>query len=75
MSATLDTSLFQSYFNAAVLSVPGRQHPVEVMYTAEPQPDVLDAALTAVLQIHADEAQEGDVLVFLPGQVGDLGNQ
>lgn len=68
MSATLDAAGFQQYFpGAAAAYVEGRQHPVQVFYTAQPEDSYLDAAITAVLQVHFDEAP-GDVLVFLTGQ-------
>ena len=52
---------------ARVVLVPGRAHPVEVRYLPAPEPSYVDAALRAVLQVHAEE-QPGDVLVFLTGQ-------
>ncbi|GME32846.1 Helicase [Neofusicoccum parvum] len=68
MSATLDAQKFQRYFNdAPLLAVPGRTHPVEIFYTAEPERDYVEAALRTVLQIHASEP-EGDVLLFLTGE-------
>lgn len=68
MSATLDAEKFQQYFfNAPLLAVPGRTHPVEVYYTREPERDYLEAAVRTVLQIHQDEA-EGDILLFLTGE-------
>ena len=51
MSATLDTQLFLDYFGGTSLHIPGRQHPVTVMYAKEPQPEVLDAAMITVLQV------------------------
>ena len=45
----------------------GRQFPVEVLYTESPQDSYLDAALTAVLQLHTEQLP-GDILVFLTGQ-------
>lgn len=70
MSATLDAARFSEYFDQAeIVHVQGRQHPVQILYTAEPEADWLDAALITVLQIHLDEgASAGDVLVFLTGQ-------
>ena len=41
----------------------------QMLYTYEPQKDYLEAAVIAVIQIHLIEA-DGDVLVFLNGQVG-----
>jgi HrpA-like RNA helicase len=68
MSATLAADSFSRYFDAAkVLYVEGRQFPVRVMYTPEPEPDYLDATLIAITQIHLREPA-GDVLAFLTGQ-------
>jgi len=68
MSATLDVAMFQGFFpGSGLFKVPGRTHPVQVMYTLEPEPDYLDAAIVAALQIHLDQPA-GDVLVFLTGQ-------
>ncbi|KAG2440784.1 hypothetical protein HXX76_003640 [Chlamydomonas incerta] len=68
MSATLDAARFVDYFPGAVAAlVRGRQFPVQVLYTARPEDNYLDAAINATLQVHQDEP-EGDVLVFLTGQ-------
>ena len=69
MSATLETEGFAVYFNnARVLYVQGRQHPVHVFYTPQPQPDYLHSAITATLQLHGENEGDGDILVFLTGQ-------
>ena len=52
---------------AKILYVEGRQYPVDIYYTIEPEQDYLDAVLITVLQIHLTE-KEGDILVFLTGQ-------
>ena len=66
-SATLDAEKFSGYFfGAPIFTIPGRMHPVEVLYTKEPESDYLDAALITVMQIHLSEPQ-GDILVFLTG--------
>ncbi|PFH33564.1 helicase [Besnoitia besnoiti] len=68
MSATLDTEKFLRFFpGAKPVFVPGRQFPVEVLYTPEPEADYIDAALITTLQIHT-RYPPGDILVFLPGQ-------
>ena len=68
MSATLEMDMFVRYFDGSQsLSVPGRQHPVQIYYTYEPCQDYVEAALTTAFQIHLDEAP-GDILVFLTGQ-------
>src|SRR5690606_9937870 len=67
-SATLDAEKFSQYFfDAPIFSIPGRTFPVEILYTKEPEPDYLDAALITVMQIHLSEPP-GDILLFLTGQ-------
>lgn len=67
-SATLDADKFSRYFGGCpVLHVPGRTFPVEIMYSREPEPDYVAAALDCVMQIHVAE-DSGDILVFLTGQ-------
>lgn len=67
-SATLDLAKFATFFNnCPVLNIPGRTFPVETLFSREPEPDYLAAALDCVMQIHVAEA-EGDILVFLTGQ-------
>nr|WMV69937.1 ATP-dependent RNA helicase DHX8 [Euglena gracilis]BDX17153.1 ATP-dependent RNA helicase PRP22C [Euglena gracilis] len=70
MSATLDAESFSRFWdNAPMGYVAGRQFPVTVFYTVEPQLDYVDAAITTVLQLHLQEGPlQGDMLVFLTGQ-------
>eukprot|EP01031_Cornospumella_fuschlensis_P027321 gene27321-33006_t len=76
-SATMDASAFKNFFEtndsedkssdtAVIMSVQGRQHPVDVLYTLDPCRNYLMAAVDTVLSIHRTE-EEGDILVFLPG--------
>lgn len=68
MSATLDASKFQKYFDGApLLKVPGRTFPVEEYFTPEPEKDYLEAAVRTVLNIHECE-EPGDILLFLTGE-------
>ncbi|CAA7019606.1 unnamed protein product [Microthlaspi erraticum] len=68
MSATLETDKFHKYFSGSpLIKVPGRLHPVEILYTLEPEMDYLEAAINTVIQIHKCEPP-GDVLVFLTGE-------
>lgn len=68
-SATLDGEKFSAYFNEApVFNVPGRCHPVEIVYAREDHfKDYASAAIDTVLQIHTSQPP-GDILVFLTGQ-------
>lgn len=53
MSATMDVDLFSQYFNKSpVLYLEGRQHPIQIYYTKQPQSDYLHAALVSIFQIH-----------------------
>ena len=66
-SATLDANKFSQYFfECPIFTIPGRMHPVEVLYAKAPESDYLDAALITVMQIHLTEP-EGDILLFLTG--------
>jgi pre-mRNA-splicing factor ATP-dependent RNA helicase DHX15/PRP43 len=68
MSATLDAKKFQDYFHQApLLKVPGRTYPVEVFYTAAPEPNYVEAAIRTTIHIHECEGP-GDILVFLTGE-------
>ena len=68
MSATMDAQKIQGYFNdAPVLNILGRSHPVEIVYSDEPERDYLEASIRTVVEIHNSEA-EGDVLLFLTGE-------
>ncbi|XP_012713780.2 ATP-dependent RNA helicase DHX33 isoform X1 [Fundulus heteroclitus] len=69
MSATMDVDLFSEYFNKSpVLYLEGRQHPIQIYYTKQPQLDYLQAALVSVFQIHKEAPQSHDILVFMTGQ-------
>ena len=69
MSATLDVETFQGFFpTAKIIRIPGRTFPVQIVYTKDPQEDYIDSALSACLQIHSELSDDGDILVFLPGQ-------
>ncbi|CAM9265782.1 unnamed protein product [Ectocarpus fasciculatus] len=76
-SATLDAEQFRDFFEtntsknanantATILSIQGRQHPVDVLYTEKPVSNYIRAAVDAALAVHSSEPV-GDVLIFLPG--------
>lgn len=67
-SATLDAEKFSKYFyGAKIFTIPGRTFPVDITHVKEPVDDYVEAALSAVMQIHLTEGP-GDILVFLTGQ-------
>nr|XP_010917350.1 pre-mRNA-splicing factor ATP-dependent RNA helicase DEAH10 isoform X2 [Elaeis guineensis]XP_010917351.1 pre-mRNA-splicing factor ATP-dependent RNA helicase DEAH10 isoform X2 [Elaeis guineensis]XP_029119434.1 pre-mRNA-splicing factor ATP-dependent RNA helicase DEAH10 isoform X2 [Elaeis guineensis]XP_029119435.1 pre-mRNA-splicing factor ATP-dependent RNA helicase DEAH10 isoform X2 [Elaeis guineensis] len=68
MSASLDARGFSEYLGGAkAVHIQGRQHPVDILYTYQPEPDYIDATLITIFQIHLEEGP-GDILAFLTGQ-------
>lgn len=69
MSATMDVDVFSKYFNLApVLYLEGRQYPIDIYHSAQPQNDYLYASIVAVFQIHKLAPIGEDILLFLTGQ-------
>uniref|UniRef100_A0A8W8K8T0 RNA helicase n=1 Tax=Magallana gigas TaxID=29159 RepID=A0A8W8K8T0_MAGGI len=77
-SATLNAEEMKDFFKtsssentnkdtAAILSVEGRNFPVDIHYTIDPVPDYLKATVDTITRIHHQE-KEGDILAFLTGQ-------
>jgi len=69
-SATLEAEKFSAYFGGCgVLRVPGRQYPVETVWSASPASsgNIVEAVASAIVRCHVDEG-EGHVLAFLTGQ-------
>ncbi|KMP00955.1 pre-mRNA-splicing factor ATP-dependent RNA helicase PRP16 [Coccidioides immitis RMSCC 2394] len=56
------------HMEPAVCHIKGRMFPVTTIYSPEPVPDFVDAALKTIFQIHYKEPLPGDILVFLTGQ-------
>lgn len=52
MSASLDAQVFSEYFSGAkAVHVQGRQYPVDILYTLQPETDYVDAALITIFQV------------------------
>lgn len=55
-SATLEADKFSGYFlNCPIFTIPGRTHPVTILYAKSPEQDYLDAALITVMQVHLSQ--------------------
>lgn len=52
--------------SAMILSIQGRQHPVDILYAEKPVSNYVRAAVEAALSVHSSEPV-GDILIFLPG--------
>lgn len=63
----MDVDLFSEYFNKSpVLYLEGRQHPIQIYYTKQPQSDYLHAALVTIFQIHQVSVASAErLLLFL----------
>ncbi|KAI6093266.1 pre-mRNA-splicing factor ATP-dependent RNA helicase PRP43 [Hypoxylon rubiginosum] len=75
MSATADVEKIQGFFNpensasaVQLLQIKGRQYPVETKHTSKPVPDIQEALLKRIFDIHRHEPLPGDILAFLTGQ-------
>ncbi|KAG1334416.1 putative pre-mRNA-splicing factor ATP-dependent RNA helicase DEAH10-like [Cocos nucifera] len=52
MSASLDAGGFSEYFGGAkAVHIQGRQHPVDMLYPYQPEPDYIDATLITIFQV------------------------
>lgn len=67
MSATLNLPELSELLHAQVISSKGKQFPVDVKYVGE-QDALLLPETTAHIVKQAAKEQEGDILVFLPGE-------
>jgi ATP-dependent helicase HrpB len=67
MSATLNISALKDVLNAPVLISEGRQFPVEINYTEDADERMLPE-FTSQSVLKAVKENEGDILVFLPGE-------
>ncbi|KAL8616322.1 ATP-dependent RNA helicase [Nucella lapillus] len=76
-SATLDAEEMKNFFNynetgdpekdtAAVMTVEGREYPVDIHYCLDPLPDYVKGTVDIVMKIHFNE-KPGDILAFLTG--------
>ena len=72
MSATIDTNVISNYLdNAAVIKCPGRAYPVSLQYFhagSSQEKSYLSLKVIKALRSVLTEYDEGDILVFLPGQ-------
>lgn len=67
MSATLDMPQLSELLEAPVVESQGKRYPVKIHYTGQSDMDLLPE-LTARIVKKAVRENEGDLLVFLPGQ-------
>jgi ATP-dependent helicase HrpB len=67
MSATLDMPQLSELLSAPVVQSKGRQYPVDIVYAGQTDRTLLPE-LTARMVVKASKENEGDILVFLPGE-------
>ena len=67
-SATMDAKKFSTFFgDVPIYTIPGRTFPVDTFFSRNVVEDYVEAAVKQTLQIHL-QADEGDILIFMPGQ-------
>ncbi|GFR13080.1 probable ATP-dependent RNA helicase DHX35 [Trichonephila clavata] len=77
-SATFEAETIYKFFNknetqdktkdtAVIISVEGRNYPVDIHYSLQPVPDYIKASVDTAIKIHLNE-NPGDILIFLTGQ-------
>lgn len=67
-SATMNAERFSDFFGTVpIYTIPGRTHPVEVLYSRTTCEDHVDAAVKAALAVHVGRPT-GDILIFMTGQ-------
>ncbi|EPQ32387.1 uncharacterized protein PFL1_00583 [Pseudozyma flocculosa PF-1] len=67
LPSTVEKQKQRQQETAAIVSLEGRMHPVELAYATEACSDYVRAAADTVMKIHLQEPQ-GDILVFLTGR-------
>ncbi|MCA9729483.1 MAG: ATP-dependent RNA helicase, partial [Candidatus Eisenbacteria bacterium] len=68
MSATLETDALQRYLDPApVLTVPGREHPIEIDYLESAQPPPMEESVALAFTHLLEDGFAASVLVFVPG--------
>lgn len=74
MSATTDAEKIETYFKdgtslrVSVLNIPGATYRVRVMNATAPVADYITGIQSVVTEIHTNLREQGDILIFLPGQ-------
>lgn len=68
-SATMDASKFSNFFGSVpVFKIPGRTFPVEIFHSANVVSDFVAQAVSQAVNIHLGTKEDGDILIFMPGQ-------
>jgi HrpA-like helicases len=63
-----DESMINIENRGTIISIDGRQHPVDILYSVEAVADYVNATVESALQIHFEEdlnTEDGDILCFL----------
>ncbi len=56
--------------NIFLYFIQGRYYPIEILYLNEPCDDYVKTCMTTAMAIHiSEEDRDGDILIFLTGQV------
>jgi ATP-dependent RNA helicase DHR2 len=67
-SNPVSESSARSSLSTQMLRIEGRQYPVDIIHSPKAVPDLQDALLKTIIEIHLREPLPGDILAFLIGQ-------
>lgn len=68
-SATMDSTKFSHFFgHVPIFKIPGRTFPVEIFHSANVVSDFVAQAVSQAINIHLANKEDGDILIFMPGQ-------
>lgn len=68
-SATMDAGKFSDFFGSVpVFNISGRTFPVEIFHSSNVVSDYVAQAISQAVNIHLGEKDDGDILIFMPGQ-------
>lgn len=68
-SATMDATKFSNFFGSVpVFKIPGRTFPVDIHHSKNVANDYVAQAVDQAVKIHFGSKDDGDILVFMPGQ-------
>lgn len=63
----------EEVLTTSIISVEGRYYPIEISYLSEPCDNYIKTAVSTAFAIHmSEEDRDGDILIFLTGQVTHL---
>ncbi|SCU77577.1 LADA_0A01156g1_1 [Lachancea dasiensis] len=69
-SATMNANRFSQFFGGApMFTIPGRTHPVQIVFSRQPVSDYVESTILQASKLHlSNPIESGDILIFMTGQ-------